>query len=371
MTSASAPLRMRPEIGIGDNGYFRSDMARLGIVHHRLYQDHDPGPYHPESPKRLAALEDILSGPARGLFEEVEPVPAREADILRVHTPDHLKRVAATAGRSHTMLDPDTQTSPLSFEAAMLAAGGVIELVRSALAGEIQAGLALVRPPGHHAEAERSMGFCLFNNVAVAAAYALAEQGLDRVLIVDWDLHHGNGTQHTFEEDNRVLYFSTHQYPYYPGTGAAREVGQGKGRGLTVNVPLSSGHGDEEYVQIFERILKPLAREYKPGLILISAGFDTHFNDPLGSQKVTPKGYAAMTRALQELAAGKVPLVFALEGGYNIQGEADSILALMEQLAGRPVLRSGELRDDPKRKDIPAVTEVRQAQADYWPNLSP
>ncbi len=346
-----------------------SNMGRLGIVHHNIYRDHDPGPYHPENPARLAALEDVLAGPARGLYLEVEPVAAREEDILRVHTPGHFQRVAATAGRDHAMLDPDTQTSPRSFEAAMMAAGGLIELVKKALAGEIEAGLALVRPPGHHAEADRSMGFCLFNNVAVAAARALEEEGLERVLIVDWDLHHGNGTQHSFEEDPRVLYFSTHQYPFYPGTGAAREVGRGRGRGMTVNVPLSMGHGDEEFVQIFERVLRPLARAYEPRLILVSAGFDTHFNDPLGSQKVTPKGYAAMTRSLQELAAGSIPLVFTLEGGYNIQGQADSILAVMEQLAGKQVLGPGELRDDPDQGDIPAVVEVKEAQAGLWPGL--
>ena len=344
-------------------------MNKLGIVHHSIYQRHETGPYHPENPARLAALEDVLSGPARGLFVEVGPREATEEEILRIHTPEHFRRVASTAGRPHAMLDPDTQTSPLSFEAALMAGGGVIRLVEEALAGRIQAGLALVRPPGHHAEAERAMGFCLFNNVALAAAHALAEEGLERVLIVDWDLHHGNGTQHSFEEDPRVLYFSTHQYPFYPGTGAAREVGRGRGRGTTVNVPLSQGHGDEEFVQIFERILKPVARAYQPGLILVSAGFDTHFNDPLGSQKVTPKGYAAMTRWLQELAGAKIPLVFALEGGYNIQGQADSILAMIEQLSGRPVLRPGELRDDPDREDIAAVAEVKKVQAEFWPGL--
>ena len=344
-------------------------MTPLGLVHHPIFQEHDPGPYHPESPRRLAVLDEVLDGPAKGLYQKVEPVSAREEDILRVHTREHYKRVAATAGRSQAMLDPDTQTSPRSFEAALMAAGGLIELVKGALAGNFRAGLALVRPPGHHAEAGRSMGFCLFNNVAVAAAYALAERGLERILIVDWDLHHGNGTQHTFEGEDRVLYFSTHQYPFYPGTGAVEEVGSGRGRGLTVNVPLGPGHGDQEFVHIFERILKPVALEYDPRLVLVSAGFDTHFNDPLGSQRVGPKGYAAMTRLLQELAGEKVPLVFTLEGGYNIQGEANSILALVEQLNGRPVLQPDELRDDPGREDILAVAAARRVQADYWRNL--
>lgn len=344
-------------------------MSKLGIVHHSIYQAHETGPYHPESPARLAALEEVLSGPAKGLFVEVEPRPAREEEILRVHTPAHFRRISSTAGKQNFMLDLDTQTSPLSFEAALMAAGGLIELTDKALAGEIESGLALVRPPGHHAEADRSMGFCLFNNVALAAAHALEERGVERILIVDWDLHHGNGTQHSFEEEDRVLYFSTHQYPFYPGTGAVREAGLGRALGRTINVPLSGGHGDEDFVQIFERILGPVAREFQPGLILVSAGFDTHYGDPLGSQKVTPRGYAAMTRWLQELAGGKIPLVFALEGGYNIQGQADSILAMIQQLAGRPVLDPGELRDDPGRPDIRAVAEARNSQAGFWPGL--
>ena len=349
-------------------------MAQLGIVHHSIYQDHDPGLYHPESPRRLAVLEDVLAGPAKGLYKEIEPQPAGEEDILRIHAPEHFNRVAATAGQNHTMLDPDTQTSPLSFEAAMMAAGGLIRLVESALAGEIESGLALVRPPGHHAEAGRSMGFCLFNNVAVAAAWALARGGLERVLIADWDLHHGNGTQHSFEREDRVLYFSTHQYPFYPGTGGVEEVGSGRGRGMTVNVPLNAGHGDEEFVQIFERILaNPVAREFRPGLILVSAGFDTHIKDPLGSQKVTPKGYAAMTRSAPGVGRRDQdsPGFCTLEGGYNIQGQADSVLAHdPNNLNGRPVLDPGELRDDPARADISAVAAGdRKTQAGFWPGL--
>lgn len=346
-------------------------MSRLGVVHHPLYQEHDPGPFHPESPRRLLTLEEVLAGPAAGLFTEIEPRPATREEVCRVHRINHFDRMAATAGAPRTMIDPDTQTSARSFEAALLAAGGLLELVKAAITGRIDSGLALVRPPGHHAEANRSMGFCLFNNVAVAAEYALADLGVERVLILDWDLHHGNGTQHSFEAEKRVLYFSTHQYPFYPGTGAATETGRGEGQGFTINVPLGPGHGDAEFVQIFERILVPVAKEYSPELILVSAGFDIHHRDPLGGQKVTALGFAAMARLLSELAKETGPLVLTLEGGYSVQGQARGVLRIMEELAGQSPLARDQLRDDPARPDIAALAEVRRAQRDLWPVLKP
>ena len=216
------------------------------------------------------------------------------------------------------------------------------------------------------------MGFCLFNNVAVAAREALTKHRLDRVLIVDFDVHHGNATQDTFYHDPAVLYFSTHQYPFYPGTGQASEIGSGPGEGYTVNVPLSHGHGDEEFVQIFSRILLPVAREYRPGLILVSAGFDIHFNDLLGSQAVTPEGFAALARLLDELAGELCEgrLIFTLEGGYNVQGQADSVLAMLRQLAGSGELGPEQLRDDPARSDIEAVKTVKKIQSRYWPGMA-
>jgi len=344
-------------------------MSRVGVVHHPIYQEHDPGPYHPESPRRLQALEEVLAGPASGLFTEVEPRPATKEEICRVHRANHFERMAATAGLPRTMIDPDTQTSPRSFEAALMAAGGLVELVRAAVKGRIDAGLALVRPPGHHAEANRSMGFCLFNNVAVAAQDALRKLSLGRVLIVDWDLHHGNGTQHSFEEEKRVLYFSTHQYPFYPGTGAITETGHGQGRGYTINVPLGMGHGDAEYVQIFQRLLVPVAEKYSPELILVSAGFDIHHLDPLGGMEVTALGFAALTRCLSELARELGPLVLTLEGGYSLGGQAEGVLRVLEELAGRSPLAPDQLRDDPSRADIAAVAEVRRVQSPFWPVL--
>ena len=347
-------------------------MPRIGVVHHPIYQEHDPGDYHPETPRRLAALEEILAGPGAGLFVDVDPRPATEEEVTWIHSPEHFAQVAATAGQAQAALDPDTRTSPRSFEAALMAAGGLLSLVDAAFEGPCPIGLGLVRPPGHHAEKNRSMGFCLFNNVAIAAEYARRRHGQKKVLIIDWDLHHGNGTQHSFETDEGVVYFSTHQYPFYPGTGAASEVGSGPGEGYTINVPLSHGHGDEEFVQIFSRILLPVAREYRPGLILVSAGFDIHFNDLLGSQAVTPEGFAALARLLDELAGELCEgrLIFTLEGGYNVQGQADSVLAMLRQLAGSGELGPEQLRDDPARSDIEAVKTVKKIQSRYWPGMA-
>ncbi len=345
-------------------------MARLGIVHHPLFQEHDPGPYHPESPRRLEAIEAMLQSDAKGLFIDVEPRPAQMEEICWVHTPAYASMVEATSGRRGTMLDGDTFCSAKSFEAAMLAAGGVMRLVEEVFAGRIDAGLGLVRPPGHHAEAHRGMGFCLFNNVAVAAEYALRVHGAERVMIVDWDLHHGNGTQHSFEETDRVLYLSTHQSPYYPGTGAHTEVGRGKGEGYTVNLPLSVGHGDEEFVQVFSRVVAPVAKEYKPDLILVSSGYDIYHGDPLGGMDVTPRGFAAMARKLLELAEElcQSRLVFTLEGGYNVSGQAESILAVIRQLSDG-LLGERELRVDPGRPDIPSVAACRKVHSRYWEGL--
>ncbi|RLB18360.1 MAG: histone deacetylase, partial [Deltaproteobacteria bacterium] len=214
-------------------------MKNTGIVRDNRYLDHDPGAYHPESPRRLEVLYSMIDENFEGKFTEVSPSPAEKEMLLWIHDGSYISRVAATAGKEYVSLDPDTSTSPGSYEAALLAAGGLCKAISMVMSGQLDNAFAFVRPPGHHAERARAMGFCLFNNVAVGARYAQKEHQAERVLIVDWDLHHGNGTQHSFEEDPTVLYFSTHQYPYYPGSGSLREVGRGEGQGYTVNVPLS------------------------------------------------------------------------------------------------------------------------------------
>ncbi|MDA8164064.1 MAG: histone deacetylase [Desulfobacteraceae bacterium] len=345
-------------------------MPKTAIFKDDLFLEHRPGPGHPESPERLTGIYQVLREPAlreRFLFPSFPPA-GRELLALN-HTPAHIDRVAATAGKPMAVLDPDTTTSPRSYEAACLAAGACVEGVRLLLAGEIDNGFALVRPPGHHAEATHTSGFCLFNNIAIAARYALARHGLSRVLIADWDLHHGNGTQHAFEETDQVLYFSTHQYPYFPGTGSFLETGAGQGEGYTVNVPLHGGQGDGDYARLFRELLAPIARQYRPELILASAGFDIFGGDPLGTMRVTPAGFAYMTRVLRELAAelcgGRLLLV--LEGGYHLQGLTASALAVLAELSGAGGLDAAAARElAAASAPLPALNQAREVQKNYW-----
>ena len=348
-------------------------MSRTGIVKEEKYLYHDMGPFHPESPRRLEAIYAMLEEP--DMVGKFEAVPARRAareELLLVHSPEYVDKIAATEGKENCYLDPDTCTSSGSYEAALLAAGGLCEAIAMVGRGVLDNAFALVRPPGHHAERARAMGFCLFNNVAIGARYAQEALNMERILIVDWDLHHGNGTQHSFEEDPSILYFSTHQYPYYPGTGAFEETGRGAGAGLTVNVPLSVGYGDADYVGIFQRILKPIATEFAPDIILVSAGFDIYFEDPLGGMRVTTRGFAGMTRALMDIAqaccGGK--LVITLEGGYHVEGQRDSVKEVLRELAGLRVTDLEELlsqgRDDVVLK---LVERVRAAHRGFWKSL--
>ncbi len=349
-------------------------MCKTGIVRDEKYLDHNAGPFHPESPKRLEAIYAMLDGDdMTGLFEGVPARPCDREDLLRVHSADYVDRVAATAGKGHTSLDPDTATSSGSYEAALFAAGGVCEAISRVISGGLDNAFALVRPPGHHAETGRAMGFCLFNNVAVGARYAQEIHGLKRILVVDWDLHHGNGTQHTFEADPSVLYFSTHQYPYYPGSGAHHQHGREKGAGYTVNVPLSTGHGDSDYMAIYERILKPVALEFKPELVLVSAGFDIHENDPLGGMRVTPCGFAGLTRTILDIADAccEGRMVVTLEGGYNIKGQTASVRAVIKEMAGVTETRapSPGLERDAMGVQT-AVEKVHEVHGQFWKGLN-
>ena len=324
-------------------------MVKTGIVRDPRYLEHITSEYHPENHHRLEVIHEMLDdGDMAGKFIEIPPRFATEEEIEFVHTPEYISRVAATADQPHTMLDPDTHTSPKSYEAAKLAVGGLLESIDGVMNGEIDNSFAFVRPPGHHAESDRGMGFCLFNNVAVGARYAIEKYSLERILIVDWDLHHGNGTQNAFYNDPKVLYFSTHQFPYYPGTGSFHETGAGDGKGFTVNVPLSGGQGDGDYARIFERILKPICLQLQPRFILVSAGFDIYFRDPLGAMKITPKGFARLTKILLEIAdrncEGKI--AFVLEGGYHLEGLKESVKAVLKELKGESVLLEEEINKE-------------------------
>jgi acetoin utilization deacetylase AcuC-like enzyme len=304
-----------------------------GVVVDARYRDHRGPEGHPEAPDRLAAVERAIDG----FRERLLPIPARPAsdeEILRVHDAAHLARVAAAARRAPIGLDPDTYVARASDEVARLAAGAAIDLARGVAAGRLANGLAAVRPPGHHAESDRAMGFCLYNNVAIAARALQAQDGVERVLIFDWDVHHGNGTQHSFEEDASVLYASTHQFPYYPGTGAFSEAGRGRGAGFTLNVPLPAGCGDEIYVGVLQRILVPVTEKFRPDIILVSCGFDAHRDDPLAAMQVSAAGFSAMAAIVRALAesvcGGRVACV--LEGGYSQTGLYEGTRSLLSVL---------------------------------------
>jgi acetoin utilization deacetylase AcuC-like enzyme len=360
---------LRSRQSIGAKG---ACMARTGIVQDDRYLDHVAEGSHPESHQRLEVLYRMLEEPEmQGKFIAIEPRMAKDEELELIHTRRYIQLVAATASRKYTMLDPDTYACSKSYEAAKLAAGGAMAAVDKVVAGEVDNAFAFVRPPGHHAESDRAMGFCLFNNVAVAASYALQVHKLKRTLIIDWDLHHGNGTQHSFYDRSDVLYFSTHQSPYYPGTGYVTEVGNGAGQGFTVNVPLVAGPGDGEYARIFEEVLEPIAREYKPDLVFVSAGFDIYCQDPLGGMQVTPAGFANLAKIILEFAqatcGGKA--VFVLEGGYHLDGLRDSVREVLKTMRGDllPKGRDPRMREkaDPGLLD-PILNKVKTAQKPYW-----
>jgi acetoin utilization deacetylase AcuC-like enzyme len=346
-------------------------MPSVSIVKDERYLEHHPGDGHPESPNRLRVIHDLLDLE----FSALPRIPARFAtmdELALIHDPFYIQAVAATQGVAFTRLDPDTALSERSFEIALLAAGGLLRAADELLDPEpgprpLASIFAFVRPPGHHAEPSRGMGFCLFNNVAVAAAYAKEKYGLKRILIIDWDLHHGNGTQRAFYEDPAVLYFSSHQHPYYPGSGSIADVGSGAGEGFTVNAPFPRGFGDAEYVRVYEAILKPIALEFRPELILVSAGFDPFVKDPLGGMKVTADGFGALTTIILDLArqtCGR--LLFALEGGYNPEGLRSGVRSVLHTLLGQPLPL---IQNEPLKEAHHVIQQIISVQRKYWKSL--
>src|SRR2546422_4580797 len=297
----------------------------LVLIHSERFAEHQTPPGHPERPERAEVMDVMATRWRERDTEVVAPPEATRDELARVHDDPYLDLIEKTAGRA-VKLDPDTYTSPESYEIALLAAGAAVDAVERVMKGPHRAAMALVRPPGHHAERDRAMGFCLYNNVAIAAAHARAGSAA-KVAIVDYDVHHGNGTQHIFESDPTVLYISTHQYPYYPGTGAADENGRERGRGFTVNLPLEVGAVDEDYQVAFSQVVVPVLRQFEPDLLIVSAGFDAHEHDPLGGMRLSSAAFGAMTADLrgvaEECCRGR--LVAVTEGGYDLHALAASM----------------------------------------------
>ena len=345
--------------------------SSLAIIKDDRFMEHNPGEGHPESPNRLRVIHELIDREFKGL-PHIPLRLATESELALVHEPFYIQTVANTEGKNFSRLDPDTGLSARSYEIARLAAGSLLEAVDALLTRDpgprpVSSVFAFVRPPGHHAEANHGMGFCIFNNVAIAAEYAKEQYGLKKILIVDWDLHHGNGTQHSFYSDPTVLFFSSHQYPYYPGSGGFDEVGSGRGEGFTVNAPFPVGFGDAEYLAMYDRTIKPIALEYKPELVLVSAGFDPYVKDPLGGMGVTGAGFGGLAAIVRDIAdktcGGKV--LITLEGGYNPEGLREGVRAVLQTFIGTP--------QAVKVPDAPAAERVIQAvishQKKYWKSL--
>lgn len=304
------------------------------------FSRHHDGHYqtnHAERPERLHAIEDLLSkGTSPSAFIKLHPRQATLEEVVLVHPSSYYERLVHAVEAGGAQLDPDTYTTPDSLHVALEALGGLLEVTRSVLSGDADNGFAIVRPPGHHARPDTAMGFCLFANIAIAARYAQQKFGLRKILIVDFDVHHGNGTQEIFYEDPDVMYMSTHQWPLYPGTGALSETGHGPGEGTTVNIPMPAASGDEAYRHVFEHILRPIALDFQPEVIFVSAGYDAHWMDPLAGMQLTVSGFAQIVREL--LSWGRQccgdRLIALLEGGYNTDALAHSVretLNLLQQ----------------------------------------
>ena len=309
---------------------------KTGFIYHPDYLNHDTGPEHPERPDRLrACLAALQQSEVWEQLHAIEATPANIAQLCYAHEttyPEHVRQYC----EKELPLTYDTPVSKASFDIAKLSAGGVLRAADAVATGAVKNAFAMVRPPGHHATQNRSMGFCLFNNIAIAARYLQREHGIGKVAIVDWDVHHGNGTQDIFYEDESVFFFSIHQSPLYPGTGSSYERGSGKARGTTLNVPMPAGSGDSEYVTVCENVLIPALHNFSPEFILISAGFDAHYLDALATIELTADGFATLTDLIlalaEEIASGRV--VSALEGGYSLKGVSESVVAHVTRLVG-------------------------------------
>ncbi|HYM68296.1 MAG TPA: histone deacetylase [bacterium] len=359
---------MAHDAGQGSRDAGAGTAPALLITDH-AYLTHVTGPHHPERPDRLRAIEALLrSTPYWERFPRRAPEPVDETYLAGVHTRAHVALVREIAASGGGALDADTPVTPASYDVARLAAGGARMAVDAVLRGEARVAAAFVRPPGHHAGPGYGMGFCLFNNVALAARHARETHGIDRVVILDWDVHHGNGTQDVFYREPGVVVCSIHQEHWYPGTGAMAEMGEGPGEGTTVNLPLPEGVGDGGYAHVWEEVVLPLVRAAAPGLILVSAGYDAHHADPLSDMRVTARGFGRLSRLLRE-AVERTPVVVVLEGGYDLGGLAHSVVATLEGLTGIPAGVAeppAEIGEAPFAVAAARAREARSLLGAYW-----
>lgn len=351
------------------------ELKKTGVVRDLRYLSHDPGIGHLEVPRRLESIYRMLDEvEIHAITRAITPRFATLEELEMVHEPRYIELIMDTAGEGRRYLDPDTVTSSNSCEAAWLAVGGVLEAVRLVLEGELENAFAFIRPPGHHAERSRAMGFCIFNNACLAVEFARRRFGLERVLVVDWDVHHGNGIQNFYYEDDAALFFSTHRFPFFPGTGDYSEVGHGPGEGFTVNVPLETQKNDADFANIFRHLLVPIAMDYQPELIVVCAGFDTHHEDPLGGMKMTEAGYFRLAKLLGDIARtscdGK--MIMMLEGGYDIIALRNSCRQVLRAMAGPPLKEEDQMvkKEDAFFRDIEWVIDrVQTIHKKYWKNL--
>lgn len=343
---------------------------RVAVIEDSRYREHSGPAGHPERPERLSAVSEAIASRACAELVHCSPREATSDEILRVHPAEHGELLRAAARRAPSQLDADTFMAPRSEEIARLAAGASAELALRVAAGDFAAGFAAVRPPGHHAETRRAMGFCLYNNAAIAVRALQAEAGVERVLLFDWDVHHGNGSQQVFEADPSVLYVSLHQWPHYPGSGDFGERGRDAGTGATLNVPLPAGCGDAEYLAVSQRLLVPAVEAFRPEIVIVSSGFDAHRDDPLASMQVTGAGFGAMARVVRALAdvhcGGR--LIVVLEGGYALTGLRESTAALLDALLSDHVRPPADARPHPLLDDI--VDRVSAVHGRDFPGLA-
>jgi acetoin utilization deacetylase AcuC-like enzyme len=341
---------------------------RVGLIYDPVYLEHDTGTHVENSQRLTTTISHLEETHLKDKLVLLSPRAATIEELAAVHAPEYISRIQSQSERGGGWLDPDTVISPGSYNSAVYAAGGALTAVDSVMNRQVNSAFALVRPPGHHATCWQAMGFCIFNNIAVAAKYALANFDINRILIIDFDVHHGNGTQDTFYTDQHVLYFSTHEYPFYPGTGSIDETGARDGEGFTVNVPLLAGWGDDEYQTVFEDVLAPVAKRFEPQLMLVSAGYDAHWADSLASMQLSVSGFARLTEIIKTLAdmlcQGR--MVFMLEGGYNLEALSLSVAATLDVLHGNSQiadpLGKKEARSRPVSFDnfIKMVKEIHQ-----------